>query len=126
MERGFENCSSLLVKYFKLMVTSARFCTFFRGRSLVNVKCKPLNLSCVICKNIFFCILGCSIILFDGGSYRIETNQLICSASWLLGFYAMWDFFLWVTYLIVFNCFLIYFKMLLATIVNYCNMQKLW
>ena len=31
--------SSLRMKYFRLMVTSARFYTFFQGRSLVKVKC---------------------------------------------------------------------------------------
>ena len=36
MENDFENCSSLWVKYLKLMVTSARFYTFFRGRSLIS------------------------------------------------------------------------------------------
>ena len=84
---GFANCSSLWVKYFKLMVTSARFYTFFWGRSLVQVKYILFNLYCVF----YNCILGCSIIFFNGGSYQLEINQLICFASWFLGFSAMRD-----------------------------------
>ena len=42
-----------------------------------NVKYILLNLSCMFCKEFYFCILGCSIILFGGCSYWIETNQFI-------------------------------------------------
>ena len=70
----FENCSSLWVKYLKLMVTS-RFYTFFRGRSLINIKCVFLNLTWVFFE---FSIQGCLIILFGGDSHRVETSQLIC------------------------------------------------
>ena len=65
---------------------------FFRDSSLVNVKCILLSLTCVFCKEFYFCILRRSIILFGGDSYRVETNKLIYSAGSLLGFYAMWDF----------------------------------
>ena len=39
-----------------------------------------------------FTILGYSITPFGGDSNHVEFNQFICIASWLLGFYAMWDF----------------------------------
>ena len=100
----FENCSSLWVKYLKLMVTSARFYTFFRGRSLINIKCVFLNLTWVFFE---FSIQGCLIILFGGDSNRVETSQLICIASWLLDSYVMWDFSwgnFW-TFLILSGCF---------------------
>ena len=60
------------------MVTSARF---FRGRNLVNIKCILSNLTCVLCKEFYFCILGRSIILFGGDLYLVETSQLICIVS---------------------------------------------
>ena len=66
------------------MFTSARFYTFFRGRSLVYVKCILLSHTYVSCKEFYFCILGCSIIFFDGDSNRVETNQLICIAGYFL------------------------------------------
>ena len=77
-ESTFENCSSLWVKYLKLMVTSARFYTFFRGRSLINIKYVFLNLTWVFFE---FSIQGCLIILLGGDSHRVETSQLICIAS---------------------------------------------
>ena len=73
------------------MVTSAHFYTFFQSRSLVNVNCILLNPTCVFCKDVSLCILGYPIIFFGGDTHRLETNQLICIASWLLGFYAAWD-----------------------------------
>ena len=73
------------------MVTSAHFYTFFQSRSLVNVNCILLNPICACCKDVCLSILGYLIILFGGDTYRLETNQLICIASWLLGFYAAWD-----------------------------------
>ena len=66
------------------MVTSARFYTFYRGRSQVYVKYILLSHTCVSCKEFYFCILDCSIIFFDGDSYHVETNQLICIASYCL------------------------------------------
>ena len=48
------------LNWYKLMVTSAGFYTFFRGRSLVCVKCILLNYTCVFCKEFDFS----SIILF--------------------------------------------------------------
>ena len=48
--------------------------------------------SYVFCKEFGVCILGCWIILFDGDSNRVETNQTISIASWLFGFCEMWDF----------------------------------
>ena len=101
---NLENCSSLWVKYIKLMVTSARFYIFFRGRSLINIKCVFLNLTLVFFE---FSIQGCLIILFGGDSHRVETSQLICIASWLLDSYVMWDFSwgnFW-TFLILSGCF---------------------
>ena len=91
LQKGFENCSSLWAKYFKLTVTSARFYTFFQGRGLVNVNCILLKLTCVFFKDVSFCILGYPIILLGGDTYRLETNQLISIVSWLLGFYKVWD-----------------------------------
>ena len=35
----------------------------------------------LVCKEFDSCILGCSIILSDGDSNRVETNQSICIAS---------------------------------------------
>ena len=57
LEKCFKNCSSLWLKYFKLMVTSACFYTFFRGRNLFNLKCIFLNLSCVFCSEFYFCFV---------------------------------------------------------------------
>ena len=71
--KGFKSCGFLWVKYLKLMVTSARFWTFFRGRSLVYVKCILLNHTYVSCKEYHFCILSCSIIFSDGDSNRIDS-----------------------------------------------------
>ena len=51
LEKGFENCNSLWVKYLKLMVSSARFYTFFLGSSLVYVKCLLLNHTYLFVKN---------------------------------------------------------------------------
>ena len=50
------------------------------------------NPTCVFCKEFDVCILGCSIIFFDGDSNWVETNQSMCIASWLFGFYVVWDF----------------------------------
>ena len=82
--KGFKSCGFLWVKYLKLMVTSARFWTFFRGRSLVYVKYILLNHTYVSCKEYYFCILSCSIIFFDGDSNRWRLSQLICIASYCL------------------------------------------
>ena len=65
------------------MVTSARFYIFFRGKSLFNVKHTLLNLSCVFCKEFYFCIMDFSRILFSGHSNSLEPNQLICIARFL-------------------------------------------
>ena len=75
--RKFLKTVAPYIKYFKLMVTSARLYTFLRGRSQVYVKCILLNHTCVFCKEFDFC----SIILFIGDSNRVETNQSICITS---------------------------------------------
>ena len=53
----------------------------FRGRSLINIKYIMLNLTSVFCKVFNVYIMGCSINLFSGNSYLVETNQLICIAN---------------------------------------------
>ena len=44
---------------------------------VVNVKFIFLSFTCLFCKEFCFCILGCSINIFGGDSYRVETSQLI-------------------------------------------------
>ena len=53
----------------------------FQGRSLINIKYIMLNLTSVFCKVFNVYIMGCSINLFSGNSYLVETNQLICIAN---------------------------------------------
>ena len=56
---GFENCSSLWINFFTLMVTPTSFYTFFQDRSLVNVKCILLFKSCL-------CVLQRILFLYSG------------------------------------------------------------
>ena len=88
----FENCSSSGLNTLNWWLPLHTFYTFFLGKILVYVKCVLLNHTCIFCTEFDVCILGCSIIFFDEDSSRIETNQSICIASWLFGFYAIWDF----------------------------------
>ena len=85
LEKGFENCSSLWVKYLKMMVISAYILNIF----LILLK----SYLCVM-QRIWCFYSGLLITLCDGDSHRVKTNQSMCIAGRLFGFYVVWDFLL--------------------------------